>query len=212
MYRTGDLGRWGADGRLYYMGRLDRQVKFRGFRIELGEIEAALHTHPAVARAVVIAQNLMGEQPRLIAYIVYHPAKDLTATEARRHIRQILPEYVVPSGFVALDALPLTPNGKIDVRALPDPFKNPAGAGGGYEPPASALERLVAEVWQELLQVDRAGVDDNFFELGGNSLLSLRAITQIEARTGCRLQPRILFFQNLRQVAATARLAGATLE
>jgi amino acid adenylation domain-containing protein len=211
MYRTGDLGRWGADGRLIHMGRLDRQVKFRGFRVELGEIEAALHTHPAVARAVVVAQNLTAEQPRLIAYIVYHPAKDLTATEARRHIKQTLPDYMVPSGFVALDALPLTPNGKIDVRALPDPFKNPAGGGGGYEPPAPGLEELVAEVWQELLQVDRVSADDNFFELGGNSLLSLRVITEIEARAGCRLQPRILFFQNLRQVAATARLAEATL-
>jgi acyl carrier protein len=117
---------------------------------------------------------------------------------------------MVPSGFVTLDALPLTPNGKIDVRALPDPFKNPAGAGGGHEPPAPGLEQLVAEVWQELLQVDRVGADDNFFELGGNSLLSLRAITKIEARAGCRLQPRILFFQNLRQVAATARLLEAT--
>jgi amino acid adenylation domain-containing protein len=211
MYRTGDLGRWGADGRLYHMGRLDRQVKFHGFRIELGEIEAALHSHPAVARTVVVAQNLTAEQPRLIAYIVYHPAEDLTVTEARRHIKQILPDYMVPSGFVTLDALPLTPNGKIDVRALPDPFKNAADAGGGYEPPAPGLEQLVAEVWQELLQVDQVGADDNFFELGGNSLLSLRAITEIGTRAGCRLQPRILFFQNLRQVAATARLAEATL-
>jgi amino acid adenylation domain-containing protein len=211
MYRTSDLGRWGADGRLYHMGRLDRQVKFRGFRIELGEIEAALHTHPAIARAVVVAQNLMTEQPRLIAYIVYHRAKDLTATEARRHLKRTLPDYMVPSGFITLDTLPVTPNGKIDVRALPDPFKNLAGAGGGYEPPAPGLEQLVAEIWQELLQVDRVGADDNFFELGGNSLLSLRVITKIEARSGRRLQPRILFFQNLRQVAATARLAEATM-
>jgi amino acid adenylation domain-containing protein len=212
MYRTGDLGRWGADGRLYHLGRLDRQVKFRGFRIELGEIEVALHKHPAVAQAVVVAQNLTGEQPRLIAYIVYRPAKDLTATEARQHIRRSLPEYMLPSGFVTLDALPLTPNGKIDVRALPDPFKNAAGTGGGHEPPAPGLEQLVAEVWQELLQVDRVGADDNFFELGGNSLLSLRAVTKIEARTGCRLQPRILFFQNLRHIAAAARLAEVTLK
>jgi amino acid adenylation domain-containing protein len=207
MYRTGDLGRWGANGRLYHMGRRDRQVKFRGFRIELGEIEAALQAHPAIARAVVVAQNLTTEQPRLIAYIVYHRAKDLTATEARRHLKRTLPDYMVPSGFITLDTLPLTPNGKIDVRALPDPFKNPAGA--GYEPPAPGLEQLIAEVWQELLHVDRVGADDNFFELGGNSLLSLRVITQLEARSGHRLQPRILFFQNLRQVAATARLAKA---
>lgn len=210
-YRTGDLGRWGTDGLLYHMGRLDRQVKFRGFRIELGEIEAALHAHPSVARAVVVAQDLTSERPRLIAYIVYHPARDLTTTEVRRHIKRTLPDYMVPSAFVPLDALPLTPNGKIDVRALPNPFKSPAGVGGDYEPPAPGLEQLIAEVWQELLQVNRVSAGDNFFELGGNSLLSVRAITVIEARAGCRLQPRILFFQNLRQLAATARLAGATL-
>ena len=124
MYRTGDLGRWGADGRLYHMGRLDRQVKFRGFRIEPEEIEAAIHAHPAVAQSVVVAQNLTAEQPRLIAYIVYHSGRDLTATEARRHIKKTLPDYMAPSAFIALDALPLTPNGKIDVRALPDPFKS----------------------------------------------------------------------------------------
>ena len=116
---------------------------------------------------------------------------------------------MAPSAFIALDALPLTPNGKIDVRALPDPFKaSAAAAGDGYEPPAPGLEHLIAEVWQELLEVKRVGADDNFFELGGNSLLSLRAITLIEARAGCRLPPRTLFFQNLRQLAAAARLAG----
>jgi amino acid adenylation domain-containing protein len=211
MYRTGDLGRWGPDGCLYHMGRLDRQVKLRGFRIELGEIEAVLHAHPAVARAVVVPQNLTTEQPRLIAYIVYHPGQDLTATEARRHIRNTLPDYMLPSAFIALDALPLTPNGKIDVRALPDPFRSTPGRGGEYEPPAPGLEQLIAAVWQELLQVDRVGADDNFFELGGNSLLSLRASTLIEAQAGCRLQPRLLFFQNLRQIAATARLTVAEL-
>jgi amino acid adenylation domain-containing protein len=211
VYRTGDLGRWGADGLLYHMGRLDRQVKFRGFRIELGEIEAALHAHPAIARAAVVAQDLTAERPKLVAYIVYHPARDLTATEVRRHIKRTLPDYMVPSAFVPLGALPLTPNGKIDVRALPDPFKSSVGVGGEYEPPAPGLERLIAKVWQELLQVNRVGAGDNFFELGGNSLLSVRAISVIEARAGCRLQPRILFFQNLRQLAATARLAGAML-
>jgi amino acid adenylation domain-containing protein len=210
MYRTGDLGHWGRDGCLYHMGRLDRQVKLRGYRIELGEIEAALHAHPAVARSVVVAQNLTAEQPRLIAYMVYQPGRDLTSTEARRHIRKTLPEYMTPSAFVALDSLPLTPNGKIDLHALPDPFKSSAVASHEFEPPAPGAEQLVAEVWRELLQIDRIGAHDGFFELGGNSLLSLRAVTMIEARTGCRLQPRLLFFQNLRQFAATARLTVAT--
>ena len=209
MYRTGDLGRWGGDGRLYHMGRADRQVKLRGYRIELGEIEAAMNAHPAVAQSVVVAQNLTAEQPRLIAYIVYRPGRDLTATEARRHIKKTLPDYMAPSAFVALDSLPLTPNGKIDVRALPDPFKSSAVANHEFEPPALGVEQLVAEIWQELLQIDQVGADDNFFEMGGNSLLSLRAVTMIEARTGFRLQPRLLFFQNLRQFAATAGLTGA---
>ena len=116
---------------------------------------------------------------------------------------------MAPSAFVALDSLPLTPNGKIDVRALPDPFKSSAVANHEFEPPALGVEQLVAEIWQELLQIDQVGADDNFFEMGGNSLLSLRAVTMIEARTGFRLQPRLLFFQNLRQFAATAGLTGA---
>ena len=210
MYRTGDLGRWSAEGDLFHMGRMDRQVKLRGFRIELGEIEAALHAHPTIARAVVVARNLTDEQPRLIAYIVYHPGRDLTATEARQHIKQTLPDYMVPSGFVAVDALPLTPNGKIDVRALPDPFGKQT-IGGAYEPPAPGLEQLVAEIWQEILKTERVGAGDNFFELGGNSLLSLRVVTAIEKRTGSRLQPRLLFFQSLRQVAANVHPAKAKL-
>lgn len=211
MYRTGDLGRWSAAGHLFQMGRLDRQVKFRGFRIELTEIEAALHTHPAVARAVVVAQTLATEQPRLIAYIVYHRAKALTATEARRHLKRILPDYMVPAGFVALDALPQTPNGKIDIHALPDPFKNSASTGVAYERPDKGLEQAIAEIWREVLQVDRVGAADNFFELGGSSLLSLRVAAAIEAQVGYRLQPRILFFQTLRQVANTIRLTQAKL-
>ncbi len=207
MYRTGDLGRWGNDGRLYHLGRLDRQVKLRGFRIELGEIEAALLTHPAVARAAVIAQNLNAEQSRLIAYVVYRPGKELTASEARRHLRLTLPDYMLPVVFVALDALPLTPNGKLDARALPDPFRNTAVIGDSFEPPAPGLEQLIADIWCELLRVDRVGAGDNFFDLGGNSLLALRVVTGLETRAGCRVPPRLLFFHTLRQVAAAAHQA-----
>jgi acyl carrier protein len=112
---------------------------------------------------------------------------------------------MVPFLFVALDALPLTPNGKVDLRALPDPFKNADTT--SYQPPSAGLEQRIAGIWQELLHVDRVGADDNFFELGGNSLLSLRVITAMDVRLGCRLQPRLLFFQNLRQIAAAAQLA-----
>jgi acyl-CoA synthetase (AMP-forming)/AMP-acid ligase II/acyl carrier protein len=209
MYRTGDLGRWTQDGRLFHMGRIDRQVKLRGFRIELEEIEAALLTHPAVSRAVVVAHNLTSDHPRLIAYIAYHPARDLTASDARRYLRRTLPDYMVPSVFIALDALPLTPNGKIDVKALPAPTRNLGGTGDFYEPPAPGLEQVIATIWQELLQLERVGAEDNLFELGGNSLLSLRVVAAVEARIGIRLQPRLLFFHNLRQVAEAARVAQA---
>jgi amino acid adenylation domain-containing protein len=207
VYRTGDLGRWDAQGRLFHMGRLDRQVKLRGFRIELGEVEAALLAHPAVMRAVVVPHSLDGDHPRLVAYVVYHPAQDLTASEARRFLRRSLPDYMVPSVFVALDAIPLTPNGKVDVRALPDPLKYGGYASGVFEPPAPGLEQAIAAIWQEMLQVSRVGAEDNFFEIGGNSLLALRVIAAIEARCGVRLQARLLFFQKLRQIAAGARLA-----
>nr|WP_294524337.1 amino acid adenylation domain-containing protein [uncultured Rhodopila sp.] len=205
MYRTGDLGRFGDDGRLFHMGRIDRQVKLRGFRIELGEVEAALETHPAVARAVAVARNPGSDHPRLVAYVVYRPAESLTASEARAHLRQTLPEYMIPSVFVALDVLPMTPNGKVDVRSLPDPFRNAAGLPATFQAPAPGLEELIAGIWRDLLQTDRISADDNFFEVGGHSLLSLRVTAAIERQTGCRIQPRILFFQTLRQVAAAVQ-------
>jgi amino acid adenylation domain-containing protein len=205
MYRTGDLGRFGGDGRLFHMGRMDRQVKLRGFRIETGEIEAALATHPAVSRAVVVARNLASDHPRLVAYIVYHPAEDLTASEARAHLRRTLPEYMLPSMFVTMDSLPMTPNGKVDVRSLPDPFKNATSSAATFQAPAPGLEQLIAGIWQDLLRTHRVSADDNFFEVGGHSLLSLRVTAAIEQQTGCRIQPRILFFQTLRQVAAAVR-------
>lgn len=207
LYRTGDLGRWDADGQLHYIGRLDRQVKLRGFRIELGEIEAALLAHPAIARAVVTAFAPASDHARLVAYLVYHPAQALTASDVRRHLRRRLPDYMVPALFVTLDKLPLTANGKIDVRALPDPIKSAAGARAVQEPPAPGMEQTIAAIWQELLQVPSVGAEDNFFELGGNSLLALRVVYALEASRGIRLPPRTLFFHSLRGVAAAATLA-----
>lgn len=205
MYRTGDLGRWGAGGRLFHMGRMDRQVKLRGFRIELGEIEAALLAHTAVSRAVVVARSPTSDHPGLVAYVVYHPAKELTASEARTHLRRTLPDYMIPSVFAALNSLPMTLNGKVDLLSLPDPFKNTSSSPTRFEAPAPGLEQLIAGIWQNLLQVHWIGANDNFFELGGHSLLSLRAVMAIEHQTGYRIQPRVLFFQSLRQVAAAVR-------
>jgi amino acid adenylation domain-containing protein len=207
LYRTGDLGRWTRDGRLEHLGRIDHQVKVRGFRIELGEIEAVLASHPSVHQAVVLAREAGPGDMRLVAYLVYQAGEDLTVTEVRRHVRQQLPDYMVPSLVVALDALPLTPNGKIDRKALPDPLAGAQRSGATREAPAPGLEQALAAIWREILQVEGIGAEDNFFELGGHSLLSLRVATAVEKRLGWRMDPRALFFQNLRQVAAAA--AGA---
>jgi acyl carrier protein len=201
LYRTGDLGRWTPQGRLEHLGRIDHQVKIRGFRIELGEIESVLAGHESVRQSVVIARAAGPGDLRLVAYVVYHAGEDLTVSEVRRHLRRELPDYMVPSLVVTLDAIPLTPNGKVDRAALPDPFRNVAPV-AAYEPPAPGLEQRLAGIWQEILQVERVGAEDNFFELGGHSLLSLRVAVAVEAQTGWRMDPRLLFFQTLRQIAA----------
>jgi amino acid adenylation domain-containing protein len=202
MYRTGDLGRWGRDGRLEHLGRLDHQVKVRGFRIELGEIESVLATHLGIQHALVLAREPAVGDVRLVAYVVYAPGGDPTVSELRRHLRKQLPDYMIPSLFVTLDAMPLTPNGKVDRAALPDPFQGAVRAGVEHVPPAAGVEQALADIWREVLQVERVGAEDNFFELGGHSLLSLRVAAAVEKRLGWHMDPRALFFQNLRQVAA----------
>ena len=208
LYRTGDLGRWSADGRLYHLGRSDHQVKIRGFRIELGEIEQQLNKHPAVLQAVVVVREAQLDDPRLIAYVVFRDGEDLTIGDMKRHLRGELPEYMIPSIIVSLESMPLTPNGKVDRAALPDPFGKPAPS-PGREPPASKTEKILGEIWKHVLNVGQVDVSDNFFELGGYSLLSLRVANMFEKQTGHRIDPRSLFFHNLRQVAALAEQATA---
>jgi hypothetical protein len=203
LYRTGDLGRWCDDGRLEYLGRLDHQVKIRGVRIETGEVEATLATLPGVQHAVVVAHHAGYADRRLVAYVVYQPGADVTASEIRRFLRDRLPTYMVPSLVVAIDAIPLTPNGKVNRAALPDPFGS-STATAQYEAPGTRMELLLAGIWSEVLKVDRVGLQDNFFDLGGHSLLSLRVAAAVAARTGWRMDPRVLFFQSLGQIAAAA--------
>ncbi|MEP7209270.1 MAG: amino acid adenylation domain-containing protein [Alphaproteobacteria bacterium] len=210
-YRTGDVGHWRADGRLAHSGRVDHQVKVRGFRIELGEIETALRSHPAVRQAVVVARDAGDADVRLVAYVAYAAGGELTGSEARAHLRGILPEYMLPSVYVAVDSIPLTPNGKVDHRALPDPYKR-VSSPSAYMAPATAMEQLIANIWQDLLKVDKVSVEDNFFELGGHSLLSLQVASAIHKETGWRMPPRTLFFQTLRQIAAAARRDSANAE
>ncbi|MCR1346361.1 amino acid adenylation domain-containing protein [Acidithiobacillus ferrooxidans] len=192
MYKTGDLGRWLPDGNLEYLGRLDDQVKIRGFRIELGEIEAVLGRHPAVREAAVVAREDVSGDKRLAAYVAAaaDAPEDLTA-ELRRHLRESLPDYMVPVAFVRLDALPLTPNGKIDRKALPAPGRSEIHE--AYVAPRTPTEALITGVWEEVLGREQVGAEDNFFELGGHSLLAVKVQSMLRERAGIELPIQYMF-------------------
>jgi amino acid adenylation domain-containing protein len=175
LYRTGDLARWRADGALEYLGRLDHQVKVRGFRVELGEIESWLHEHPGVGQAVVAARADEGTGLRLVAYVVPKAEGAAPAPSSlRSHLRERVPEAMVPSAFVVLARLPLTPSGKVDRRALPAPDAARPDLAAAFVPPRTAAEGVVAGIWRDVLGLERVGVDDSFFDLGGHSLLLVR--------------------------------------
>jgi len=182
LYRTGDLARWLDDGRIDFLGRVDFQVKIRGIRIELGEVETALTRQPGVESAVVLAREDGGEK-RLVAYVVGPPGPTSEATSAeelRRGLQRTLPESMLPSAFVFLEAFPLTQSGKVDRRALPAPGSSQHGTGADFVPPRTPLEEEIAQVWRDVLKVDRIGVSDTFWELGGHSLLATRVLSRIE--------------------------------
>ncbi|HEX2210048.1 MAG TPA: non-ribosomal peptide synthetase, partial [Longimicrobium sp.] len=187
LYRTGDRVRWSARGELEFLGRVDAQVKVRGFRIEPGEIEAALRQAPGVADCAVVAREDERGDRRLVAYVV----GEAEAEALRDRLRQGLPEYMVLSAFVFLEALPLTANGKLDHRALPAP-EGDAYAAREYEAPADETEQAMAEIWAEVLGVGRVGRRDHFFELGGHSLLAIRLIGRMR-RAGLYTDVRALF-------------------
>ena len=189
MYKTGDLGRWLADGTIEFLGRNDFQVKIRGFRIELGEIEARLAAHGQVREAVVVAREDSAGDKRLAAY--YTGGEELGAEVLRAHLAAALPDYMVPAAYVKLDALPLTPNGKLDRKALPAPGGE-AYATRGYEAPVGEAEETLARLWAELLKLERVGRHDNFFELGGHSLLAVSLIERMR-REGLQAGVRTLF-------------------
>ncbi|MDX7998135.1 amino acid adenylation domain-containing protein [Xenorhabdus sp. Reich] len=178
MYKTGDLARWLPDGNIEYVSRNDSQIKLRGFRIEPGEIEAQLTQCHGVREAVVIAREDISKQKCLVAYLLAQPNATLVPTELRQQLSQRLAEYMIPSAFVTLDAFPLTPNGKLDTQALPLPDLASIVA-RSYEAPEGEAETTLAQLWQELLGVDRAGRHDHFFELGGHSLIALSLIERL---------------------------------
>ncbi|SDM86807.1 non-ribosomal peptide synthetase [Allokutzneria albata] len=186
MYRTGDLVRWNADGELEFVGRADHQVKVRGFRIELGEIESVLAADESAAQVTVIVREDRPGDRRLVAYVV--PKANVPNVALRERAERLLPDYMVPSAFVVLDALPVTPNGKVDVKALPAPDVEVSGARS-----RSPREELLCALFAEVLGVDRVGVDDNFFHLGGHSLLATQLISRIRTVFGVELPVRALF-------------------
>jgi amino acid adenylation domain-containing protein len=178
LYRTGDLGRWLPDGNLEFIGRVDDQVKIRGYRIELGEIETALLESAMVTQAVVIASQDAQNNKRLVAYVVPNQSQGYTKESLIHHLKETLPEYMVPALWVELTQLPLTQNGKIDKKSLPDPDLSELTE-NTYVAPRNATEQKLSEIWQALLGIERIGIHHNFFELGGHSLLAMRVISQI---------------------------------
>ncbi|MBH8876110.1 amino acid adenylation domain-containing protein [Pseudomonas aeruginosa] len=219
LYRTGDLARYGADGVIEYVGRVDHQVKVRGFRIELGEIEACLGEHPAVREALVIAiEGTAGAQ--LVAYLVPQAEVLASATlevqaalrnELKALLRDSLPEYMVPAHLLFLERLPLSPNGKVDRKALPAPDASLLQE--AYVAPRSELECQVAAIWQEVLKLQRVGLDDHFFELGGHSLLAINVISRIQLELGMKLTPQLLFqFPTLGLFVSNLEKAGGQVD
>ena len=192
LYKTGDLARYLPDGNIEFLGRQDNQVKIRGFRIELGEIESVVAQHPSVQETTVIAREHLPGEKRLVAYVV--PEESLNSRDLSSFMQERLPNYMMPSAFVFLDALPLTPNGKVDRRVLPAPDAFNLQLDTEFVPPSNPTEENLATIWIDLLGVERVGIHDNFFELGGHSLLAMRLFAKIE-QAFCKVIPLAALFE-----------------
>jgi amino acid adenylation domain-containing protein len=199
LYKTGDLVRYHRDGNIEFLGRIDQQVKVRGFRIELGEVTAALNDSPLVREGVVVAREDVPGDTRLVAYIVGDDGKGpdgndgMNIAAVRMKMREILPEYMIPSMFIVLDELPYTPSGKVDKQALPPPDTERPILESVYIAPRTETEKMLTEISQELLGIERVGVNDNFFELGGHSLLATQFISRVRESLGVELELRQFF-------------------
>ncbi len=212
-YKTGDLGYMQKDGCLVHLGRKDLQVKVRGYRVEISEVEKALNELPAVKEAVVAGRDDSYGGKLLAAYIVLHNGQSLTPGELRNSLKERLPDYMVPSRFVFLDALPLTLSGKLDRMALPPPDYRISELEENYLPPRTPEEKLLEGIWKKILRIDRAGVFDNFFDLGGHSLLVAALAAEIRKKTGRTLPVNaILQSPTIGQLAKVLRADGPRSE
>ncbi|WP_143707540.1 amino acid adenylation domain-containing protein, partial [Xenorhabdus ehlersii] len=209
MYKTGDLGRWLPDGNIEYLGRNDFQVKLRGFRIELGEIEAQLMLCDGVREAVVIAREDEPGQKQLVAYLRPQDGAELVPAELRQQLSQYLADYMLPSAFVTLTTFPLTPNGKLNRQALPVPDAAAVVTRSG-EAPVSEIETALAQIWQDLLGLERVGRHDHFFELGGHSLLAVQLVARIRQMLARELPLQTLFDQPILMTLAHTLARTAT--
>ncbi|ACK73818.1 amino acid adenylation domain protein (plasmid) [Gloeothece citriformis PCC 7424] len=205
LYKTGDLGRYLPDGNLEFLSRVDHQVKLHGFRIELGEIETLLKHNSAIRDVVVVMREEDSGKKQLVAYIVLSQGSEISYPELRNHLKEKLPDYMIPAVFVPLKALPLTPNGKIDRQSLPTPDSNQLEKAKTYQAPRTAIETTLAEIWSQVLGLERVGIEDNFFELGGDSILSLQ-ITARANQAGLKISPKQLF--EYPTIAGLASVAG----
>jgi amino acid adenylation domain-containing protein len=195
LYKSGDLVRYLPDGNIEFLGRIDNQAKIRGYRIELGEVEAVLGLHPSVHETVVIAREDQSGNKQLVAYVVLNEKSAMVNSDLRSFLKKKLPDYMIPSAFVILDALPLTLNGKVDRKALTIPAQSMTGMAKTFVAPRNTNEAQLTRIWEKVLAMKPIGVTDNFFELGGHSLLAIRLIAEIRKVTGKNL-PVVALFQS----------------
>ncbi|MEN0054907.1 MAG: amino acid adenylation domain-containing protein [Mucilaginibacter sp.] len=215
MYRTGDLGKIREDGEIVCLGRIDHQVKVRGYRIELEEIEQNLLKEDNIKQAVVIAREDTPGNPRLVAYVIVNkPITDLKPAfdSWQQGLLAVLPEYMVPDDFVIMDTIPITPNGKIDRKALPKPDYSNIQRSGEFIAPRTSNEKLVADIWQELMGLENISILDNFFELGGRSLVAVQIMARLEKETGKRLPLATLFeYSTVEKLAARLEVDATSI-
>jgi acyl-coenzyme A synthetase/AMP-(fatty) acid ligase/acyl carrier protein len=216
LYKTGDLARYKADGNIEFLGRIDHQVKIRGYRIELGEIETVLLQHERITEAVVVARGEARGEKKLVAYLVSGSGQRVGVSELREYLRQSLPEYMVPGGYVWMEKMPVTANGKLDRAALPEAEEAAAVSEKEYAAPRGPVEELLAGIWGHVLGVEKVGIHDNFFELGGHSLLAMQIIIRVRGMFGIELPLRTIFesptLALLSQVLITHTTEGRSVE